>query len=85
MHSNLIKERVVLQYSAEGDVAIRKLREKAKKAEDTALASMQPYQRKKYKRFCKLEKLWEWYVTRCLLLGMLVNGMTLALSLKSLQ
>eukprot|EP00579_Thalassiosira_antarctica_P011857 CAMPEP_0201920094 /NCGR_PEP_ID=MMETSP0903-20130614/8791_1 /ASSEMBLY_ACC=CAM_ASM_000552 /TAXON_ID=420261 /ORGANISM="Thalassiosira antarctica, Strain CCMP982" /LENGTH=685 /DNA_ID=CAMNT_0048456755 /DNA_START=216 /DNA_END=2269 /DNA_ORIENTATION=+ len=84
LHKNIVKGRLMLRYSEEGKVSLGKLRDKAQKAEAAALASMRPYQRKKYERFCRLEKVSEWCVTGCLLLGMLASGVTLGLSLNTL-
>eukprot|EP00571_Detonula_confervacea_P000517 CAMPEP_0172317186 /NCGR_PEP_ID=MMETSP1058-20130122/30816_1 /TAXON_ID=83371 /ORGANISM="Detonula confervacea, Strain CCMP 353" /LENGTH=255 /DNA_ID=CAMNT_0013031687 /DNA_START=285 /DNA_END=1049 /DNA_ORIENTATION=+ len=54
LHANFFRGRLFLEYSAGGAASLAKLREKAGKAESAALASMRPYQRKKYERFLTL-------------------------------
>jgi len=84
LHPNVLRGRILLKLSREGDETLGKMREKASKAEEAALASMRPYQRRKYERLSRLEGLWEKCVALCLILGMLTSGCTLALSLEGL-
>ncbi|KAL7540287.1 hypothetical protein ACHAXR_010006 [Thalassiosira sp. AJA248-18] len=84
LHTNFLRGHLLLQYSTSGREALDKLIEKANKAEMAALASMRPYQRKKYERFVTLEKWGNGLVGICLVLGMVASGVTLGLSLNSL-
>jgi len=83
--SNIIKGRLLLQHSAEGLVRLMKMKAKADKAESAALASMRPYQRKRYERLSRLEFLGELSITAVLLVGFIVSGVTLGMSLNRLH
>ncbi|KAL9178838.1 hypothetical protein ACHAXT_003969 [Thalassiosira profunda] len=82
--ASFLKGRMLLRFSTEGKEKLDKMGEKADKAEAAALASMRPYQRKKYERFVRLERMGEGVVTFCLALGVLASGITLILSLAAL-
>ncbi|KAL9190063.1 hypothetical protein ACHAXT_007274 [Thalassiosira profunda] len=84
LHASFLKGRGLLQFSKEGKEKLDRMGEKADKAEAAALASMRPYQRKKYERFVRLERVGEGVVTFCLALGVLASGITLILSLAAL-
>ncbi|KAL3821977.1 hypothetical protein ACHAXA_002963 [Cyclostephanos tholiformis] len=75
---------MLLRYSSDGYSTLRKMRDKASKAEMAALASMRPYQRKRYERLLKLGTAFDALVACCLLAMMFVSGMALILSLNSL-
>ena len=83
--SNIIKGRLLLQHSADGLVRLTKMKAKADKAESAALASMRPYQRKRYERLSRLEFLGDLSVTAVLLVGFFVSGVTLGMSLNGLH
>ena len=82
---NIIKGMLLLQHSAEGLVRLTKMKAKADKAESAALASMRPYQRKRYERLSRLEFLGDLSVTAVLLVGFFVSGVTLGMSLNRLH
>eukprot|EP00804_Cyclotella_cryptica_P010518 CCRYP_016327-RB/>CCRYP_016327-RB protein AED:0.01 eAED:0.01 QI:911/1/1/1/1/1/5/2736/1140 len=66
--------RVMGEYTPTGKLELEKLNEKALKAEEAALASMRPYQRKKYERLQKFEKVGERIVTVWLMVGMAASA-----------
>ncbi|KAL7471173.1 hypothetical protein ACHAXS_011474 [Conticribra weissflogii] len=84
VHPNVIRGRVWHEYTPEGKRELEKLEAKAKKAEEAALASMRPYQRKKYERFQKLERWGEKVVLVWLLLGIVASGCAFCISLGNL-
>ena len=57
------------------------MKEKAIKAEEAALASMRPYQRRKYERLQKMELVGEWVVTVWLWIGMVASACCAVISL----
>lgn len=69
-HGNFLRGRIMGEYSESGLAEIDKLKAKAVKAEEAALASMRPYQRKKYERLQKMERIGEQIVTVWLVVGM---------------
>ncbi|KAL3797618.1 hypothetical protein ACHAW5_008484 [Stephanodiscus triporus] len=74
----------MLRYSDEGRTTLKKMRDKASKAESAALAAMRPCQRRRYERLVGIEGMWDGLVTACLVVAMIVSGIALILSLHSL-
>lgn len=73
LHPNVLRGYIGGEYTASGWNEIQKLSGKASKAEEAALASMRPYQRKKYERLQKLERIGERIVTVWLIVGMVAS------------
>mmetsp|Transcript_30973 Transcript_30973/g.62347 ORF Transcript_30973/g.62347 Transcript_30973/m.62347 type:complete len:1533 (+) Transcript_30973:326-4924(+) len=84
VHPNFFRGRVWHECTAEGKRELEKLEAKAMKAEEAALASMRPYQRKKYERFQKLERWGEKVVLVWLFLGIVASGCAFCISLSNL-
>mmetsp|Transcript_1438 Transcript_1438/g.2910 ORF Transcript_1438/g.2910 Transcript_1438/m.2910 type:complete len:1474 (-) Transcript_1438:210-4631(-) len=85
LHSNFIRGVVLYQLASESIPILEKLRMKASKAEEVALQSMRPYQRKKYQRYNMLEVWGERVVMSVLMMGMVLSGMTFCMSLYNLM
>ncbi|KAL7493336.1 hypothetical protein ACHAWT_002801 [Skeletonema menzelii] len=85
LHSNFVRGVVFYQLSKESIPTLEKLRVKAAKAEEVALASMRPYQRKRYERLNLLEWWGERVVMCVLIVGMVLSGMTFCMSLYNLM
>jgi hypothetical protein len=73
LHPNFVRGKIMGEYSIEGIAEIEKLKAKAQKAEEAALASKRPNQRKKYERLKKMEMVGEQIVTIWLLIGMVAS------------
>ena len=81
LHPNILRGKLWGEYTPEGLNELKKLKEKAIKAEEAALASMRPYQRKKYERLQKMEVVGEWVVTVWLWIGMVASACCAVISL----
>lgn len=74
LHPHFVRGRLMGEYTSTGKLELDKLNDKARKAEEAALASMRPYQRKKYERLQKFEKVGERVVTVWLMVGMAASA-----------
>jgi hypothetical protein len=74
LHPHFLRGRIMGEFSPTGQIELEKLNAKAQKAEEAALASMRPYQRKKYERLQKLEKIGDRIVTVWLMVGMAASA-----------
>jgi hypothetical protein len=75
---------VLLRYLSDGNATLSKLRDKLSKAENAALASMCPYMRARSEQLLRLERAFDVLVSCVVLVAMIVSGIALASSLKSL-
>ncbi len=75
---------VLLRYLSDGNATLSKLRDKSSKAENAVLASMRPYMRARSEQLLRLERAFDVLVSCVVLVVMIVSGIALALSLKSL-